>query len=74
VIELVYEKPSSLHIILDGDSMSNIENLLLKDKAFIGMFSGCSTNLRVALCLVIHMYFLERYLKKLPAHFYIPLK
>jgi len=40
VIELVYEKPSSLHIILDGDSMSNIENLLLKDKAFIGMFSG----------------------------------
>lgn len=38
VIEYVHEKAPNLHIVLDGDSISNIEKLLLKDKAHIGIF------------------------------------
>lgn len=38
VIELVNERAPNLHIVLDGDSISNIEKLLLKDKAHIGIF------------------------------------
>ncbi|WP_354623135.1 LysR family transcriptional regulator [Psychromonas sp. MME2] len=37
-IEIVHEKAPNLHITLDGDSISNIEKLLLKDKAHIGIF------------------------------------
>jgi DNA-binding transcriptional LysR family regulator len=40
VIELVHEKSPNLHIVLDGDSISNIEKLLLKDKAHMGIFPG----------------------------------
>ena len=37
VIEMVYEKAPDLHIVLEGDSISNIEKMLLKDKAHIGI-------------------------------------
>ena len=40
VIELVHEKAPNLHIVLDGDSISNIEKFLLKDKAHMGIFPG----------------------------------
>ena len=37
-IEIIHEKAPNLHITLDGDSIDNIEKLLLKDKAHIGIF------------------------------------
>jgi DNA-binding transcriptional LysR family regulator len=37
-IEIVHEKAPNLHITLDGDAISNIEKLLLKDKAHMGIF------------------------------------
>jgi len=37
-IEIVHKKAPNIHITLDGDSISNIEKLLLKDKAHIGIF------------------------------------
>lgn len=40
MIEIVHQKAPNLHITLDGDSISNIEKLLLKDKAHIGIFPG----------------------------------
>ncbi|WP_025563323.1 LysR family transcriptional regulator [Psychromonas sp. SP041] len=40
MIEIVHCKAPNLHITLDGDSISNIEKLLLKDKAHIGIFPG----------------------------------
>lgn len=40
VIKTVYESAPNLHIVLDGDSISNIEKLLLKDKAHMGIFPG----------------------------------
>jgi len=40
VIELVSSSSPNLHIVLDGDSISNIEKLLLKDKAHIAIFPG----------------------------------
>ena len=40
VIELLHESAPNLHIVLDGDSISNIERLLLKDKAHMGIFPG----------------------------------
>jgi DNA-binding transcriptional LysR family regulator len=40
VIELITDSSPNLHIVLDGDSISNIEKLLLKDKAHIGIFPG----------------------------------
>lgn len=40
VIEYVHDKAPNLHIVLDGDSISNIEKLLLKDKAHMGIFPG----------------------------------
>lgn len=40
VIELVSNSAPNLHIVLDGDSISNIEKLLLKDKAHIAIFPG----------------------------------
>jgi len=39
-IALVQQDSPNLHITLDGDSISNIEKLLLKDKAHIGIFPG----------------------------------
>ncbi|MBD1557505.1 LysR family transcriptional regulator [Vibrio sp. S9_S30] len=39
-IEKVHEKAPNLHIVLDGDSISNIERLLLKDKVHLGIFPG----------------------------------
>lgn len=40
VILQLHDSSPNLHIVLDGDSTSNIEKLLLKDKAHIGMFPG----------------------------------
>lgn len=40
VIEIVTESSPNLHIVLDGDSIANIEKSLLKDKAHIGIFPG----------------------------------
>jgi DNA-binding transcriptional LysR family regulator len=40
IIEFVHESSPSLHVVLDGDSISNIEKLLLKDKAHMGIFPG----------------------------------
>jgi len=40
VIEIVHENSPNLHIVLDGDSISNIEKLLLKDKAHLGIIPG----------------------------------
>ena len=37
-IEIIHEKAPNLHITLDGDSIANIEKLLLKDKAHMGIF------------------------------------
>ncbi|CAH0525346.1 LysR family transcriptional regulator [Vibrio hippocampi] len=37
-IEIVHQAAPNLHIVLDGDAISNIEKLLLKDKAHIGIF------------------------------------
>lgn len=39
-IELIHEQAPNLHITLDGDSIANIEKLLLKDKAHMGIFPG----------------------------------
>jgi len=38
VIKKINEASPNLHIVLDGDSISNIEKSLLKDKAHIGLF------------------------------------
>ena len=38
VIQTVHDKYPDLHLVLDGDSIHNIEKLLLKDKAHIGLF------------------------------------
>jgi len=38
VIQLIHDSSPNLHIVLDGDSISNIEKLLLSDKAHIGLF------------------------------------
>jgi DNA-binding transcriptional LysR family regulator len=38
VIRTVHDKYPDLHLVLDGDSIHNIEKLLLKDKAHIGLF------------------------------------
>lgn len=40
VIEYVSNNSPNLHIVLDGDSIANIEKLLLKDKAHIGIAPG----------------------------------
>ena len=40
VIELAHESAPNLHIVFDSDSISNIERLLLKDKAHMGIFPG----------------------------------
>lgn len=40
VIRQIHDKAPNLHIVLDGDSISNIEKSLLKDKAHIGLFPG----------------------------------
>ncbi len=37
VIAIIHDSSPNLHIVLDGDSISNIEKLLLKDKAHIGL-------------------------------------
>jgi len=39
-IAFIHKKALNLHITLDGDSISNIEKLLLKDKAHMGIFPG----------------------------------
>jgi DNA-binding transcriptional LysR family regulator len=38
VVELVTDNSPNLHVVLDGDSISNIEKLLIKDKAHMGIF------------------------------------
>lgn len=38
MIETVNQEAPNLHIVLDGDSISNIEKMLLKDKAHCGIF------------------------------------
>lgn len=38
VIQEVHDSSPNLHLVLDGDSISNIEKSLLKDKAHIGIF------------------------------------
>jgi DNA-binding transcriptional LysR family regulator len=40
VIDFIHSKQPNLHIVLDGDSISNIEKLLLKEKAHMGIFPG----------------------------------
>lgn len=40
VIKLLHESSPNLHLVLDGDSIRNIEQQLLKDKAHIGLFPG----------------------------------
>ncbi len=40
VIQQLHDKSPNLHLVLDGDSIHNIEKLLLKDKAHIGIFPG----------------------------------
>jgi DNA-binding transcriptional LysR family regulator len=40
MIEFVHESSPNLHVVLDGDSISNIEKLLLRDKAHMGIFPG----------------------------------
>lgn len=40
VIQQIYDQSPNLHLVLDGDSIHNIEKSLLKDKAHIGIFPG----------------------------------
>ena len=40
VIQFVHDSFPNLHLVLDGDSIDNIEKLLLKDKAHIALFPG----------------------------------
>ena len=40
VIQHLHDKYPNLHLVLDGDSIHNIEKLLLRDKAHIGIFPG----------------------------------
>ncbi|MFT4942185.1 MAG: DNA-binding transcriptional LysR family regulator, partial [Paraglaciecola sp.] len=40
IIEFIHKSSPNLHVVLDGDSISNIEKLLLRDKAHIGIFPG----------------------------------
>jgi len=40
VIQLIHENSPNLHLVLDGDSIDNIERQLLKDKAHLGLFPG----------------------------------
>jgi len=40
VIQFIHDKSPNLHIVLDGDSISNVEKQLLKDKAHLGIFPG----------------------------------
>lgn len=40
VIQIVHDSFPNLHLVLDGDSIYNIEKLLLKDKAHIALFPG----------------------------------
>jgi DNA-binding transcriptional LysR family regulator len=38
VIQKIHDNAPTLHLVLDGDSIENIEKLLLKDKAHAGVF------------------------------------
>ena len=38
VIQFVHDSCPNLHLVLDGESIHNIEKLLLKDKAHVGLF------------------------------------
>lgn len=40
VIQILHDRSPNLHLVLDGDSIHNIEKMLLKDKAHIGLFPG----------------------------------
>lgn len=40
VIQIVHDSFPNLHLVLDGDSIDNIEKSLLKDKAHIALFPG----------------------------------
>jgi DNA-binding transcriptional LysR family regulator len=40
IVQIVHDSFPNLHLVLDGDSVNNIEKFLLKDKAHIGLFPG----------------------------------
>lgn len=40
VIAIIHDSSPNLHVVLDGESISSIEKLLLKDKAHIGIYPG----------------------------------
>ncbi len=40
VIQIVHDSFPNLHLVLDGDTIHNIEKLLLKDKAHVALFPG----------------------------------
>ena len=40
VIQIVHDRFPNLHLVLDGDTIHNIEKLLLKDKAHIALLPG----------------------------------
>lgn len=40
VIQIVHDSCPNLHLVFDGDTIHNIEKLLLKDKAHIALFPG----------------------------------
>ena len=40
VIQILHDQSPNLHLVLDGDSIHNIEKSLLKDKTHIGLFPG----------------------------------
>jgi DNA-binding transcriptional LysR family regulator len=37
VVELIYQESANLHLVFDGDSIANIEKLILSDKAHAGI-------------------------------------
>src|SRR5690606_3363464 len=38
VVRFIHQQAPKLHLVLDGDSIHNIEKALLRDKAHIGLF------------------------------------
>jgi len=40
IIQIIHDSYPNLHLVLDGESINNIEKLLLKDKAHIALFPG----------------------------------
>lgn len=40
IIQIIHDSYPNLHLVLDGETINNIEKLLLKDKAHIALFPG----------------------------------